>query len=37
MKKIDSLEEKLLNLELELAHVVVKVNENEQYSRRHSI
>ena len=36
-KKIDSLEEKVLYLELELARVVVKANENEQYSRHHNV
>ena len=36
-ERIDSLEENVFNLETELARVVVKANENEQYSRRHNI
>jgi hypothetical protein len=36
-ERIDSLEEKVLNLETELARVVVKVNESEQYSCPHNI
>ena len=36
-KRIDALEAKVLNLESSLVSVLVKANENEQYSRRQNI
>ena len=36
-KRIDALEAKVLNIESNLANVLVKANDNEQYSRRHNI
>ena len=36
-KRIDALEAKVLIIESNLANVLVKANDNEQYSRRHNI